>query len=159
MYWVKDKRRLEEPIEFSNTHNEVEVTLRAEIEAVHERVLCIKEQNRKGEPMITDDFQFKLESAIQWEHWVIELNRHLEMIIGANDIALSYVIREYTILDHSKQTTWEEKTCLAAPQTGNRYMIDKLVMHNIITRNISETSHAYTYINTRIRNNNGRVDI
>ena len=38
--------------------------------------------------MITDDFQVKLESAIQWERWEIELLGHLEMIVGANGIAL-----------------------------------------------------------------------
>ena len=56
--------------------------------------------------MITDDFQVKLETALKWERWEIELNSHLDMIIGANDFALSYVIREYTIPDHSKQATW-----------------------------------------------------
>ena len=86
--------------------------------------------------MITDNFQVKLESALQWELREIELKSHLEIIIGANDIALSYVIQEYNILDHSKQATWEEKACLAAPHTGNRYIMDKLVVHDIITRNI-----------------------
>ena len=37
-------------------------------------------------------------------------------------------------------------------------MMEKLVVHNIITCNILETSHAYTYIKTNIRNNDGRVD-
>ena len=109
--------------------------------------------------MITDDFQVKLDSALKWELWGIELNIHLEIIISANGIALSYVIRKYTILDHSKQETWEEKAHLAAPNTGNRYMMEKLVVHNIIKRNISETFHAYTYIKTKIRKNDGRVDM
>ena len=103
MYWVKDKRRLEEPTEFSNTHNEF--TLREEIEASHKRELCKKEQKSKGEVMNTDNFQVKLESALKWERWEIELNSHLELIIGANDIALSYVIQEYTFPDHSEQAT------------------------------------------------------
>ena len=38
-------------------------------------------------------------------------------------------------------------------------MMDKLVVHNIITHNISETSHAYTYIKPKIRKNDGRVDM
>ena len=81
------------------------------------------------------------------------------MIIDANDIALSYVIREYTIPYHREHENLEEKARLAAPHTENRYMMDKLVVHNIITRNISETFHAYTYIKPRIINNNGRVDM
>ena len=32
-------------------------------------------------------------------------------------------------------------------------MMDKLVVHNIITRNISETPHTYNYIKPRIRKN------
>ena len=51
--------------------------------------------------MNTDNFQVKLESALKWERWEIELNSHLELIIGANDIALSYVIQEYTFPYHS----------------------------------------------------------
>ena len=42
--------------------------------------------------MITNDFQVKLESAIQWEIWEIEILGYLEMIIGANGIAIYYVI-------------------------------------------------------------------
>ena len=79
------------------------------------------------------------------------------MIIGSHDISLSYVIREYTIPYHSEKETWEEKSRLAAPHTGNIYIMDKLVVHNIITRNISEISHAYTYIKPKIRKNYGRV--
>ena len=33
-------------------------------------------------------------------------------------------------------------------------MMDKVVLHDIITRNISETLHTYTYINPNIRKNN-----
>ena len=53
--------------------------------------------------MITDDFQVKLESAIQWEIWEIELLGHLEMIVGANGIALSYVICQKYVPDYSVQ--------------------------------------------------------
>ena len=38
--------------------------------------------------MITDDFQVKLESAIQWERLEIDILGHLEMIFGADGIAL-----------------------------------------------------------------------
>ena len=109
--------------------------------------------------MITDDFQVKLESALQWELWEIELNSHLDIIIGANDIALSYVIREYTIPDHSEKENWEEKARLAAPCTGNRYLMENLAVHNIITRIISETSQAYTYIKLKIKNNDRRFNM
>ena len=75
--------------------------------------------------------------------WEIELLNHLEMIVGANGIALSYVIRQNSVSDHSDQLKWVEKVILAAPYTGNKYKLDALAVHNIITCNILETSYAY----------------
>ena len=73
------------------------------------------------------------------------------MIVGANGIALSNFIRHNSVLDHSNKLTWDEKSILAASQTGNKYKLDALVVHNIITRNISETSQAQTYIKPKIK--------
>ena len=81
------------------------------------------------------------------------------MIFGANGIALSYVISQNSVLDHSNQLTWDEKSILAAPHTGNKYKLDTLAVHNIITRNISETSHSYTYIKPEIKKTNSQIDI
>ena len=96
--------------------------------------------------MITDDFQVKLESEIQWERWEIDLLGHLEMIVGDNGIVLSYVICQNSVTDHSDQLMWYEKARLAAPHTGKKYKLDALAVHNIITHNIPETAHVYTYI-------------
>ena len=90
------------------------------IEEAKERESRRKEQKRKGEVMITGDFQVELESEIQWERWEIDLLVHLEMIIGANEIALSYVIRQNSVPYHSNKLTWDEKERLAAPHTGNK---------------------------------------
>ena len=73
------------------------------------------------------------------------------MIVEANGTALSYVIRQNSVPDHSNKLTWDEKARLAAPQTGNKYKFDTLVVNNIVTRNISETSHTYTYIQPKIK--------
>ena len=51
------------------------------------------------------------------------------------------------------------KSILAAPHTGNKYKLDALTVHNIITQKIYETSHEYTYIKPKIKKNNGRIDI
>ena len=83
--------------------------------------------------MITNDFQFKLESAIQWEIWEIELLVHLEMIVGANGVALLYVIYQNSVPDHIYQLMWYEKVRLAAPHTCNKYKLDALAVHNIVT--------------------------
>ena len=77
------------------------------------------------------------------------------MIVGANGIALSYVIRQNSVPDHSDQLTWDEKARLGVPHTGKKYKLDALAVHNIITHNISETPHAYTYIKPKIKKNNG----
>ena len=68
------------------------------------------------------------------------------MIVGSNGIALSFVIRQNSVPDHSDKLLWDGKSILAAPYTGNKYKLDALAVHNIIARNISETSHAYMYI-------------
>ena len=69
------------------------------------------------------------------------------------------MICQNSVPDHRNQLTWDEKSRLAAPHTGNKYKLDTLAVHNIITRNISETSHAYTYIKPKIKKNNGWIDI
>ena len=63
MYWVKDQRRLRETTKIFNYVDEP--TLRTMIEEANEQEPCKKKQKRKGEGMITDDFQVKLESAIK----------------------------------------------------------------------------------------------
>ena len=139
-------------------NNLYEPTLRTMTKESNKRESRRKEQKRKREVMITDDFKVKSESSIQWEIWEVELLVHLEMIGGANGIALSYVIRQNYVLYHSNQLTWDEKSRLAAPNTGNKYKLETLAVHNIITRNISKTSHAYTYIKANIKKKNGRID-
>ena len=81
------------------------------------------------------------------------------MIVGANGIEMSYVIRQNSIPDHSNKFMWDEKSRLAAPHTGNKYELDTLAVHNIITQNISETSHSYTYIKPNIKKNYDQIDI
>ena len=60
----------------------------------------------------------------------------MEMIVRANVIALPYVIRQNSVPDRSDQLKWDEKSRLAAPHTGKKYMLGVLAVHNIITRNI-----------------------
>ena len=157
MHWVKDKSRLNEPAEFAAHYTQA--MLRSEIEEARERHQDRTDQKKKGESISTTDFQVKLETASQWERWDIELEGTLKMIIGANGVPLSYVIRPNDAPDLSPQATWGERAKLAAPHTGNKFKMDALAVHNIITRNISESSDAYTYIKPRIKETNGRVDI
>ena len=96
---------------------------------------------------------------MQWERWVNEILGHLGMIVGANVIALSCVILQDSSPCRIDQLTRDEKVRLAVPHTGKKYKLDALAVHNIITQNISETSHTYTYIKSKINKNNGQIDI
>jgi hypothetical protein len=100
-----------------------------------------------------------LETASQWDRWYIELESNLKMIIGAKGIALSYVIREDDDTDLSEQETWERKATLGAPHEGPSFAQDALTVHNIIIRNISDGSDAFTYVKPLIRQDNGRLDV
>ena len=90
--WVKDKDVLKEDIEFENGTTRAEFI--AEIEEATERKKQKSNQKKVGESLITAAFQVQLETASQWDRWVIELESNLKMIIGAKGVALSYVLRK-----------------------------------------------------------------
>ena len=109
--------------------------------------------------MITTSFQVQLKTATQLDRWAIELESNLEMIIGAKGIALSYVIREDGDPNLADQETWEHKAMLAAPHKGNAYLQDKLMVHNIILRNIADGSDAFTYVKPYLKKDDRILDI
>ena len=51
-------------------------------------------------------FQVQLKAAEQWDRWVMELENNLKMIVGAQGISLSYLIRENDALDQIERDTW-----------------------------------------------------
>ena len=68
--------------------------------------------------MITTRFQVKLKAYKQWDLWVVDLEMKLKIIVGAQGIPLSDVIRDYDSPDQTERDTWEEKEVLAVPLTG-----------------------------------------
>ena len=122
-----------------------------ELDDASERKKCRSNQKKIGEALITSSFQVQLETANQWDRWIVELESNCKMIIGAKGIALSYVIRENDAPDLSKRGNWEEKARLSAPHAGNTYTQDKLTVHNLILLNIADGSDAYTYVKPHIR--------
>ena len=78
------------------------------------------------------------------------------MIIGAKGIALSYVIRKDNTPDPTVHQPWESKANLAAHHDGSAYDQDKLMVHNIIIRNIADGSYTYTYVKPHIKRDDGR---
>ena len=87
----------------------------------------------------------------------MEIN--LKIIIGAKGITLSYVIREDDDPNLADQETWEHKAILVAPHKGNAYLQDKLTVHNIILRNITDGSDAFTYVKPYLTKDDERLDI
>ena len=72
---------------------------------------------------------------------------------------MSYAIRENDAPDQTERDTWEEKEVLSFPLTRRLYKQDNLTMHNIILRNITDTSDAFTYVKPYIKKDDGRSDI
>ena len=73
------------------------------------------------------------------------------MIVGAQGIPLSYIIRENDAPDQTERDTWEEKAVLAVPLTRRLYKQDNLTVHNIILRNIADASDTFTYVKPYIK--------
>jgi hypothetical protein len=155
--WVKDRFRLEEDATFGDGTTRQDFI--EALDAATQRKKSRTNQRKTGEALVTTVFQVKLETATQWDRWIIELESNLKMIIGANGIALSYVIRQDDTPDLSEQDTWDMKAMLGAPHTGTKFNQDKLTVHNIILRNVAEGSDAFTYMKPHIRKDNGRADI
>ena len=64
MHWVKDKHRLSEPEKFPLGTTQIQFT--EAIQAANERKQCRFDQKKKGESLLTNNFQVKLEAADQW---------------------------------------------------------------------------------------------
>ena len=86
MHWVKEKHWLAKYAKLPLKTTQIQFT--EAIQAANERKQCQVDQKKKGESLLTNDFQVKLESADQWERWLIELQSTLKMIIGVKGIAL-----------------------------------------------------------------------
>ena len=101
MHWVKDKNRLDEPSGFPIGTTQLKFT--EDIQAANERKQCRVYQKKKGESLLTNNFQVKLEAANQWERWLMDLQSTLKIIIGAKGIAIGYMIRQNDMPDLSNQ--------------------------------------------------------
>ena len=94
--------------------------------------------------MIKTRFQVHLEASGKLYRWLVDHESNLKMVAGEQGIPLSHVIRENDAPDQTDRDTWEEKAALKAPLTGRLYKQDTIMVHNIILRNIADTSDAFT---------------
>ena len=81
------------------------------------------------------------------------------MIIGAQGILLSCVIRENEAHGQIELDIWKEKAVLSAPLTSRLYKQDNLTVYNIILHNIANTSDGFTYVKPYIKKYNVKTDI
>ena len=87
----------------------------------------------------------------------MEIN--LIIIIGANVIALSYVIRKKDSPDLTTQPSWEVKTNLGSPHNGTDYVQYKLRIHNTVFKKRSDVPNSFTYVKSHILKDDGQVNI
>ena len=110
-----------------------------------------------GEYLIRTNFQVHIKDAGKWYSWVVELESNQKVIVGAQEIPLSYVIRENDAPGQTERDTSEEKAVFAVPLTRIIYKQDNLTAHNIIFRNIADTLDAFTDVKPYIKKDNGRA--
>ena len=101
----------------------------------------------------------QLESRHQWKRWSRELEDTLSSIIGVSGVPLNYVTRELAASTLIGFSSWEEKVIGATPITGRDFKQDSKTVHTLILKNLSENSEAYTYIETTLGDQDGRVDV
>ena len=80
-------------------------------------------------------------------------------IIGAKGIALTYVVRDEDQPILTDQHTWEEKARLSAILDGLEYLQDRKTVHQMILRNITDDSDAYTNVKSTLDQKDGRKEI
>ena len=157
MHWVQDRMRLNEDPNFSDGSTRDQFL--EQIKEASERAKLRQEQKKVGEALIGSEFTVQLKTRHQWERWMLELKTTLGAIIGAKGIPLIYVIRDNDAPILGGHATWEEKAIAGCTLQGREYARDTATVHQLIIKNITEDSDAYTYVKPILRHENGRRDI
>ena len=157
LYWVQDRYRTRETYSFDAGITEPEFL--ALLQDSYERHESREVQRTTGLSLLGGKFSVQLESRHQWKRWNRELHDTLSSIIGVNGVPISYVTRNIATPTVVGFATWEEKVIGASPITGRNFKQDAKMVHNIILKNLSENSEAYTYIENSLGDQDGRVDI
>jgi hypothetical protein len=155
--YVKDRRRVNQALEFPNTLTPEE--FRDLLSNALERERRRKDQKKSGESYLDSTFNNKLKSTAQWEKWNEELEATLCQIIGVRGVPLTYIIREADAPAFDPDVPYDEAVTQAMILTGVEFAQDARTVHKIILKNVHEDSDAYTYIKPLIRFRNGRRDI
>jgi hypothetical protein len=155
LYWVKDRVRLGQVVEFDDTTDQPQFVMA--IEAAEQRDVIRKERKKNAEGLATLKIDPPLKSSAGWESWGDSIKAALTVAYGAKGVPLLYVIRPEAIPTF-QGNDWEELAINAAPQIGLDYAADRKTVHLFILNNISEDSDAHAYVQPIILRNDGRRD-
>ena len=112
-----------------------------------------------GEAFLDTSFTHKLKGQVQWKKFIEGLSSNLSMIVGVQDVPLSYVIRKDPEPHWDPTIPYEDAIIQGVKMEGPGFMIDKRTVHQIILRNVCENSDAYTYLKPLLRRQDGSLDI
>eukprot|EP00980_Cylindrotheca_fusiformis_P022724 scaffold9646_cov133-Cylindrotheca_fusiformis.AAC.7 len=155
--WTRDRRRAGQAIEFPDGTTEDDFKTKIE-----ESLLCENRRSARkkiGESYLATTFNSKLKGQAQWEGFEDKLKLTLGLILGVDGVPLSYVIRENDEPEFDETVPFDEAVIKAAKLTGENFKFDAHIVHQLILKNLSEDSDAYTYIRPHLKHQNGRLDI
>ena len=155
--WVQDMMRAEQAPTFPDTTNRASFIQSLDASLVRDRNR--KSQKKVGEAYHNVEFNTKLKSQGTYEKFEEELQATLENIIGSKGVPLTYVIRDEEAPVYDPSIPYEVNIIDAVALTGESFKNDARLVHQIILRNVSEESNAYTYIKPLLRHRDGRRDI
>ena len=154
--WVQDMFRAEQTPTFPASTDRASFIRSLNESLVRDRNR--KSQKKVGESYHNAEFNTKLKSQGHFEKFEEELQSTLSNIIGSKGVPLTYVIRENNDPQYDGDIPYEDNIIKAVVMSGESYKNDARLVHQIILRNVSEESNAYTYIKPLLRYRDGRRD-
>ena len=154
--WVKDRVRLDQPVEFAN--GTTQATYTDEIEQAQKREQIRQDRKKTADGLSTLKIEPPLKNSAGWEAWIDAVRAALTIAYGSKGVPLLYVIREHDAPMFAGGD-WEELAVNAAPFSGLDWEADRKTVHLFISNNVSEDSDAHAYIKPLMIRNNGRLDV
>ena len=118
-----------------------------------------KSQKKVGESYHNVEFNTKLKSQGHYEKFKEELQLTLENIIGSKGVPATYAIRKEEAPSYDPDIPCEDNIIDAVALTGESFKNDARLIHQIILRNASNESNAYTCVKPLLRHRDSRRDV
>jgi hypothetical protein len=115
LFWVKDRVRLGQPVEFDDMTNQAQFV--NEIETAEQREMIRKDRKKAAEGLATVKIDPPLKSSAGWEGWGDVIKAALTVAYGTKGVLLIYVIRPHDA-PLFEGDDWEALAINAAPPQG-----------------------------------------